>query len=269
MKAVKTQRPFTEKIPQAWSQGTGCKIIDPVTNDQEMFEDVYFYFGILRGSGDMMKRSIANGWDYYFCDHAYFNAGHEGANPWYRITKNSQVNSQMTEKTPHRYEQHFKQDLLPWKRDGHKIVVCPPTGAIEWFFDAQEWLNTTVKTLNQYTNREIIVRDKPMDPQVATRAGITQLIGFNKKTIDKPLEEDLADAYAVVTFNSNVGVKAICQGIPVICGTECAAFPVANSIENIENLKYQDRKPWLHHLAHCQFTLEEMRSGFAYQTLIS
>ena len=89
MKAVKTQRPFTEKIPQAWAKGTGCKIIEPVTNDQEMFEDVYFYFGILRGSGDMMKRSIQNGWDYYSCDHAYFNAGHSGSNPWYRITKNN------------------------------------------------------------------------------------------------------------------------------------------------------------------------------------
>jgi hypothetical protein len=269
MKAVKTNRPFTEKIPRAWAQGTGCKIIDPVTNDQEMFEDVYFYFGILRGSGDMMKRSIQNGWDYFFCDHAYFNAGHEGANPWYRITKNSQVNSVLTDKPSDRYDTHFQQDIKPWRTNGNKIIVCPPTGAIEWFFDAQEWLNTTVKTLKQHTDREIVVRDKPMDPQVATTAGITQLVGFNKKTIDKPLHEDLADAHAVVTFNSNVGVKAVCEGIPVICGPECAAYPVANKIENVENLKQFDRQPWLNHLSYSQFTLDEIASGFAHQTLIS
>ena len=267
MKAVKTQRPFTEKIPQAWAQGTGCKIIDPVSNDQEMFEDVYFYFGILRGAGDMMKRSIQNGWEYYFCDHAYFNAGHEGANPWYRITKNSQVNSTLTDKPSDRYNTYFKQDIKPWRTNGDKIIVCPPTGAIEWFFDTQDWLNTTVETLKQHTDREIVVRDKPMDPQVATRAGITQLVGFNKKTIDKPLHEDLADAHVVVTFNSNVGVKAVCEGIPVICGLECAAYPMSNKIEDVENLKFVDREPWLWHLAYQQFTLQEMSSGYAFNQL--
>lgn len=269
MKAVKTKRPFTERIPKAWAQATGCKIIEPITNDQEMFEDEYFYFGILRGAGDMMKRSIINGWDYFFCDHAYFKAGHDGSNPWYRITKNSQVNSQLTERPSDRYEQYFKQDIKPWKQNGKKIIVCPPTGAIEWFFDAQQWLDTTVETLKQQTDREIVVRDKPMDPQVSTQAGVTQLVGFNKKNIDRPLEQDLAEAYAVVTFNSNVGVKAICDGIPVICGPECAAYPVANKLEDIENLKYQERDPWLHHLSYSQFNLEEIRSGFAYQTLMS
>jgi hypothetical protein len=269
MKAVKTQRPFTEKIPRAWSQGTGCKVIDPVTNDQEMFEDEYFYFGILRGAGDMMKRSMVNGWDYYFCDHAYLDAGHDGADPWYRITKNSQVNSVLRDRPADRYENNFKHDIKPWRRSGSKIIVCPPTGAIEWFFDAQDWLNTTVETLKQHTDREIVVRDKPMDPQVSTRAGITQLVGFNKKTIDKPLHEDLEDAHAVVTFNSNVGVKAICEGIPVICGPECAAYPLANKFEDVENFKFEDRKPWLHNLAYSQFRLSEIQSGFAYQTLIS
>lgn len=267
MKAVKTMRQFSERIPKAWSQGTGCKIIPPVSNDQEMFEDEYFYFGILRGSGDMMKRSIANGWDYYFCDHAYFNAGHDGHNPWYRITKNGHTNSALQERPSHRYEQYFKQDLLPWRNNGKHILVCPPTGAIEWLFDAQEWLNTTVKTLNQYTNREIIVRDKPMDPQVATQAGITQIIGFNKIKDQKPLEEDLQNAHCVVTFNSMVAVKSICMGIPVICGPECAAYPIANKIADVDNLKHFDREPWLHHLSFAQFTLEEMASGFAYETI--
>jgi len=267
MKAVKTKRPFTEKIPQAWSQATGCEIIEPISNDHEMFEDEYFYFGILRGAGDMMKRSITNGWDYFFCDHAYFKAGHDGANPWYRITKNSQVNSQITEQTPHRYEKYFKQDIVPYKTTGAQIVVCPPTGAIEWFFDAQQWLDTTVKTLKQQTDREIVVRDKPMNPQVNTVNGITQLTGFDKNKDQKPLEEDLNNAWCVVTFNSMVAVKAITMGIPVICGPECAAYPVANKIEDIENLTYPDREPWLWHLAHQQFTLEEMASGYAYNCI--
>lgn len=267
MKAVKTMRQFSERIPKAWAQGTGCKVIAPVTNDQEMFEDEYFYFGILRGAGDMMKRSIKNGWNYYFCDHAYFHAGHDGHNPWYRITKNAHTNSGFIEMPSDRYERYFKQDLSPWRKEGKHILVCPPTGAIEWFFDAQEWLNTTVKTLKQHTDREIIVRDKPMDPQVSTKSGVTQIVGFNKSKEQKPLDEDLNEAYCVVTFNSMVSVKSICMGIPVICGPECAAYPVANKIEDIENLQRPDREPWLWHLAHQQFTLEEMASGYAYDCI--
>ena len=267
MKAIKTQRQFTERIPQAWAQGTGCKIISPVSNDQEMFEDVYFYFGILRGAGDMMKRSISNGWDYYFCDHAYFKSGHDGANPWYRITKNGHVNSILSDRPSDRYDQHFKQDLLPWRKEGRHILVCPPTGAIEWFFDTQNWLNTIVETLKQHTDREIIVRDKPMDPQVSTKAGVTQLVGFNKKNQDRPLQQDLDDAHCVITFNSNVAITTAIQGIPVICGKECAAFPIANQIEQVEKLEYPDRQPWLNNLAYSQFTLDEMKSGFAYDIL--
>jgi len=269
MKAVRTGRKITEKIPMAWSQATGCKIIDPINNDKEMPEDIYFYFGILRGAGDMLKRSMQNGWDYFFTDHAYFNAGHDGPNPWYRITKNGHVNSTVVERPADRFEQNFAKQILPWRKQGSKIIVCPPTGAITWFYDIQNWLSTTVEALKQQTDREIVVRDKPMDPQVSTNAGITNIVGFNKMTEDRPLEEDLADAHAVVTFNSGVAVKAACEGIPVICGPECAAYPVANKIEDIESLQHKDREPWLYNLAYSQFTLDEIRSGFAYQTLIS
>lgn len=272
MKAVKTKRPYTEKIPKAWANGANCGIIEPYSNDQEMPQDEYFYFGLLRGSGDMLKRSIANDWDYYYCDHAYFLAGHENPDPWFRVTKNNLVASHMSKKLPgDRYEKYFKQDLLPWRKDSlfSKIIVCPPTGAVEWFYDTHNWLTTTVQALKQQTTREIVVREKPMDPQVATKNGITHLIGFNKRDDAVPLIEDLKDAYCVVAFNSNVAIKAICMGIPVICGPECAAYPVANKIEDIENIDYFDREPWLHYLAYRQFKLSEINSGYAYDIISS
>ena len=264
MLCVRTLRRSTEGIVQHWAQGTNGKIIDPIPNDQPMLDDEYFYWGILRGSGDMMKRG---GHDYYFCDHAYFNAGHNQNPNWYRITKNAHTNSQITEQTPHRYEQYFQQDIVPYRTTGSHVVVCPPTGAIEWFFDAHQWLDATVETLKQQTDREITVRDKPMNPQVTTVKGFTQLNGFDKHKDQPPLEEDLKNAWCVVTFNSMVAVKAITMGIPVICGPECAAYPVANTIDDVENLQRPDREPWLWHLAHQQFTLEEMASGYAYDCI--
>ena len=164
------------------------EIIDPIPNDQDMPDDEYFYWGILRGAGDMMKRKSHT---YYFCDHSYFLPGHNNKTNWYRITKNAHTNSCITEQTPDRYEKYFAQDLAPWQTTGTQIIVCPPTGAIEWFFDAQQWLNGVLDTLKQQTSREIVVRDKPMNPQVKTVNGLTQLSGFDKHKSQKPLEEDL------------------------------------------------------------------------------
>ena len=66
MKCVKTMRRRTEKIIEAWAKGTNGQIISPIPNDKPIPEDDYFFFGILRGSGDMMKRANS----YYFADHA-------------------------------------------------------------------------------------------------------------------------------------------------------------------------------------------------------
>ena len=257
-------RKATEGIVQHWAKGTNGKIIDPIPNNAPMPDDEYFYFGILRGAGDMMKRG---GHDYYFCDHAYFNAGHDNATNWYRITKNAHTNSKITEQKPNRYEQNFQQDIVPWQTTGTQVVVCPPTGAIEWFFDTQQWLDTTVGTLKQQTDREIVVRDKPLNPQIKIENGFTQLDGFMKNKNQKPLEEDLNDAYCVVTYNSMVALKAVCQGIPVICDVNCAAYPMSGNLHDIDNLNRPDREPWLWHLAHNQFTLEEMASGYAYNCI--
>ena len=174
MKCVKTMRRRTEKIIEAWAKGTNGQIISPIPNDKPIPEDDYFFFGILRGSGDMMKRANS----YYFADHAYFNAGHDKNPAWYRITKNGHVNSSMSEKPKDRYEKYFTKPLQPWRTTGSKIVVCPPTGAIEWYFDSKDWIETSIKTLKQHTDREIVVRDKPMNPQVSEQNGMTTLSGF-------------------------------------------------------------------------------------------
>ena len=108
MKCVKTMRRRTEKIIEAWAKGTKGQIISPIPNNKPIPEDDYFFFGILRGSGDMMKRAKS----YYFADHAYFNAGHDKNPAWYRITKNAHVNSSISDKPKDRYEKYFAKKRL-------------------------------------------------------------------------------------------------------------------------------------------------------------
>ena len=71
MFAVTTNRQFTERIPLAWVKGTGAKLINPIPNNKPMLRDEYFFFGILRGSGEMFKRCIEHKCIFYYADHAY------------------------------------------------------------------------------------------------------------------------------------------------------------------------------------------------------
>jgi hypothetical protein len=42
---------------------------------------------------------------------------------------------------------------------------------------------------------------------------------------------------------------------------------MATKIENIETPNRPEREPWLWHLAHQQFTLDEMASGYAFSSI--
>jgi hypothetical protein len=85
----------------------------------------------------------------------------------------------------------------------------------------------------------------------------------------RPLAEDLAEAHAVVTFNSNTAVDALLNGIPVFAhdqGSMC--WPVANkSLISVDVPNKPDRSQWLSDFAYAQWTPEEMRSGRAWQHL--
>lgn len=76
----------------------------------------------------------------------------------------------------------------------------------------------------------------------------------------RPLVVDLDRAKFVVTFNSTVGVDAVLAGRKVIADD---IGSMAYSIQGDE-----DRWSWAVHLAHCQWTLDEMRSGAALEHLL-
>ncbi len=74
-----------------------------------------------------------------------------------------------------------------------------------------------------------------------------------------------------VVYNSVVSVQALIQGIPVFTDTNiCAALPLAEkNFSNIEEpLLPDNREQFLNSLAYSQFTIEEIRSGYAYKTIM-
>lgn len=91
---------------------------------------------------------------------------------------------------------------------------------------------------------------------------------------DVKLGELLGNCHALVTHGSNAAVEAVIAGVPavVVSRGACAAEPVAEldldtGIWNPRFPNDEERRQWLANLAYCQFTLEEIASGFAWSTL--
>lgn len=212
---------------------------------------------VLRGilKHKIMKRCWADGRDFYYVDTGYFGNGRW--KEWHRIVKN---NLQLTEIQPRpgdRWERHNIK-FRPWSR-GSKIIVAAPDEKPCKFYNVKldEWIDQTVATIKQYTDRPIIIRQRA------------------PKRIDRiqtdTLAQALIDAHALVTFNSNAATESILLGVPVFTLAPNAAGPVGlQNLSLIETPYYPNRDKlyaWASSLAYNQFHISEMKNGSAMQII--
>lgn len=152
--------------------------------------------------------------------------------------------------------------IKPWSRDGSAILLC---GQVPWDASVQDvnmgaWLKTTAHHLRMLTDRPILYRPHPL----ARKRSPGKIEGCQRS--DGPLEGDMKDAWAVVTYNSNAGVDAVLCGKPNFClGGGSMTNAVSNKdLQDIESPLFPDREQWAHNLAYAQWTPQEMRDGKAW-----
>ena len=148
--------------------------------------------------------------------------------------------------------------VKPWRKNGDHIVVAGqvPSDASVQHIDILQWAQDVVYQLKDLTDRQIYYRPHPL---AVSRSRSVNGATFSLRT----LEEDLENAWAVVTFNSNTAVDAALAGIPVfVFDVGSMAWGVANKdLKLIENPEMPSREQWLNDLAYCQWTLKEMEAG--------
>lgn len=147
--------------------------------------------------------------------------------------------------------------LSEWK-SGHHIVLC---GQVPWdasvdFTDHEKWLLETAKSIRLKTSRPIIFRPHPL-------CKLKPISGTIYST--RPLEKDLKDAHACITFNSNAGVESVVHGIPAFAfDLGSMVYEVAShSLDELESPEKPDRSQWLADLTYAQWMPEEF--GEAWQ----
>lgn len=163
--------------------------------------------------------------------------------------------------------------LLPWTNAGSSIIIATQRADSEQWQglpDTDQWVNATVTTLKQYTDRPIIIRCHP-------RQRISPVPGCTMQTAIKipntydcfDFSSALTNAWAVVNWNSGVGSQSIIAGVPSFTGPTSVAAPVANlHLNSIEEPCRPDRQAWLDFLSHTEWTVAEIATGGPIQRLL-
>ena len=246
-----------------FAKGCNSKIISTDDFVYESSTEPIILRGILKHK--IMKQCWKDGRDFYYIDTGYFGNERTSNNPngwkyWHRVVKNDLQHGEIITRPDDRFRK-FNKKFTPWKKDGRKILVAAPDEKPCKFYGItkDEWVQQTVETIKQYTDRPVEVRERAAKriDRIAT------------DTLQSALDNNV---FALVTFNSVAAVESIFYGIPAFTLAPAnAASPVAlRDLSQIENPYYADQDKlyaWACHLAYGQVHINEMKDGSALKIL--
>ena len=215
---------------------------------------------VIRGLGGGSRKALHYCWKtgrtYYAIDTGYL--GNIKNKYLHRITKNGLQYTGPIKLRPMDRARKFGYRFKKFS-PGSKILICPPSVKVMtvWGENLDEWVASTVKELKKYTDREIEIRLKP-----------SRTDRISTDTIQDALANDV---HCLVTYNSIAACEALMEGKPaLVLGNNAASVVAETEIQNIDAPRVPDRETmeaWISNLAYCQFTTEEMKSGFAWRTV--
>jgi hypothetical protein len=263
--------PVHDRVLEAFAEG--CKG-ELVKDWQYEPSEVAVIFGVYKSKvpisfprGEIFRQQRSKNKDVVVLETGYINRG-DGLNHHYAAGFNGLNgradfrNKGMPDDRVMILRREYGLRCLAWRTEGNHILLC---GQVPWdasvdHVDYPGWLRFISGQIKHRTKRPVIFRPHPLAKidlpgcEISTKA---------------TLREDLENCWAVVTFNSNSSVEAIIEGIPAFTFDAGAmAKDIAGQwLDEIENPRMPDRHQWLADLAYAQWTLDEFRSGAAWQHL--
>ena len=205
-----------------------------------------------------VQQARLHGLDYWYIDSGYLG-NHKRKIHW-RVCKNSIHASGALVERPRDRLDRLQVNTARIKR-GDDILIVPPDRkqASHWPIGTPEsWLDATIQTIQQHTDRRIRIRQRPLSRTV-------------RQSTDTFLNAVSDNVHAVVTFVSGACVESVLHDIPVISLGPSACTQISPwSVDRIDQVPDIDRdlkEAWMRHLSYCQFTEKEMRLGQAWRIL--
>lgn len=159
--------------------------------------------------------------------------------------------------------------LRPYRQSGDHILICLQRNG-GWSMkglNSLTWLNDTINTIKQHSDRKIIVRAHPGDKKTQS------YIKLNHKNVilskQERLVDDLSNAWATVVYNSSPSVASLIMGVPAFLTDpnpeNSQSYGAANlDISKIENPVFFERQQWIEKISMCHWNFDELRSGEAW-----
>ena len=247
------------------AQSCGKKITDTNNFDYDASSEPIVLRGILKKK--IIHRCLADGRTFYYVDTGYFGNEITASNPngwkyWHRIVKDDLQHKHVVLRPDDRFK-NFKKTISPWKKTGSKILIAKPDDKPMRFYDYDMdlWLQNTVDTIREHTDRPIEIRDR----------AAKRIDRIQHNTLQEALDDDV---FALVTFNSVAAVESVFHGIPVftLAPTNAADPMGLQDLSLIETPRYPDSDEvyqWASHLAYGQFHNSELRNGKAMEMLFN
>lgn len=163
-------------------------------------------------------------------------------------------------------------DLKPYnpKRKSAVLLASQHERSLQWegMPSMSEWVAGTVQRIRKYTDREIVVRGHPRSRINYIPLDRTVTISVPKRLIDTYDDFDIDYGYhCVINHNSGPAVQAAIDGTPVICDSSSLAWPISDSLENVESITLKDRESWFLNLCHMEWTVDEIRQGIPFDRM--
>jgi len=211
--------------------------------------------GLGGGGQKAIKHCMEHSRDFYAIDTGYMQPSTR--KDYHRVTKNNLQNLGPIKERP-----DDRLSRLGWRpckfKKGSYVLICPPSAKVMKFYgkDVDEWMKYVLKELPKHTDRELKVRLKP---------------SRRERVSTNSIYDALDDAHCIVTFNSIAATEALLYGKPAIALAPNAAQALCNkNLHEVEALNYpslDEVHAFAAHLSYCQFTPNELRSGYAWKIL--
>lgn len=152
--------------------------------------------------------------------------------------------------------------LKPWRGGiGKSIVIMGQVPGDESLQgrDLGPWYLAQARTASDRFRMPVVLRPHPIAVQrrLHVRSGVEEIAAS--------LDETLAAAAAVITFNSNSGVDALMAGVPTVA-TDPGSMAWGLAAPSIDSLRLPAPEPegrtiWAAKVAWCQWTPQELAAG--------
>lgn len=163
-------------------------------------------------------------------------------------------------------------NLSPEKnqRNSHILIACQHQKSLQWQGQPEvaAWIDNIIDKIKSHSDRPIQIRPHPRSKFVYTNKHATVINPIKLPNTHEEYNIDY-DCHCVINYNSGPSILAPIHGTPIICDSTSLAYPVSDTIENIEKIKLPDRQDWFLKICHTEWTNKELSSGYPISRLIS